>query len=81
MILSSFFRQPSLIAVSALGLASSLAVAVAADPDPTASVKDYATLQSLVAKLAHEPTVALKETAGTPRGERLLEAVSLLFDL
>ena len=37
--------------------------------------------RSMLAKLAHEPTVALKETAGTPRGERLLEAVSLLFDL
>ena len=37
--------------------------------------------RAMLAKLAHEPTVALKETAGTPRGERLLEAVSLLFDL
>ena len=37
--------------------------------------------RSMLAKLAHEPSIALKEAAGTPRGERLLEAVSLLFDL
>ena len=37
--------------------------------------------RSLVAKIAHEPTVALKESAGTTRGERLIEATRELFDL
>ena len=48
-------------------------------PDQLEAVE--AITRSMLAKLAHEPTVALKEAAGTPRGERLLEAVSLLFDL
>jgi len=37
--------------------------------------------RSLVAKIAHEPTMALKENVGTPRGERLVEAARILFDL
>jgi glutamyl-tRNA reductase len=37
--------------------------------------------RSVLAKLVHDPTVLLKETAGTPRGERLVEALRLLFDL
>jgi glutamyl-tRNA reductase len=41
---------------------------------------DIATRAAL-AKLLHEPTMLLKETAGTPRGERLVEALRLLFDL
>jgi len=40
-----------------------------------------AVTRSLVAKLLHPPTVALKEAAGTPRGERLVEALRALFDL
>jgi glutamyl-tRNA reductase len=35
----------------------------------------------VVAKLLHEPTVQLKDAAGTPRGERLGEALRSLFDL
>ena len=35
----------------------------------------------VVAKLLHEPTVRLKEAAGSPRGERLTEALRALFDL
>lgn len=35
----------------------------------------------LVAKLLHEPTVQLKQAAGSPRGERLAEALRVLFDL
>lgn len=35
----------------------------------------------LVNKLLHEPTVRLKEAAGSPRGERLAEALAALFDL
>ena len=41
---------------------------------------DAATWAAL-AKMLHEPTVLLKETAGTPRGERLVEALRILFDL
>jgi glutamyl-tRNA reductase len=37
--------------------------------------------QGIVAKLLHEPTVGLKEAAGTPRGERLAESLRHLFDL
>jgi glutamyl-tRNA reductase len=37
--------------------------------------------QAALAKLLHRPTVLLKETAGTPRGERLVEALRALFDL
>jgi glutamyl-tRNA reductase len=35
----------------------------------------------VLAKVLHQPTVALKEAAGTPRGERLVEALRSLFDL
>lgn len=49
------------------------------------SVADWAQVdavtRAVLAKLVHEPTVLLKETAGTPRGERLVEALRLLFDL
>ena len=37
--------------------------------------------KGLVAKLLHEPTVRLKDAAGTPKGERLAEALRDLFDL
>ena len=36
---------------------------------------------AIVGKLMHEPTVKLKDAAGTPRGERLAEALQDLFDL
>ncbi len=35
----------------------------------------------LVAKIAHTPTVRLKDTAGTIRGTRMADALRLLFDL
>ena len=38
-------------------------------------------LRSVVAKIAHRPTTALKESAGTDQGARLFEAVRTLFDL
>jgi glutamyl-tRNA reductase len=38
-------------------------------------------VNDILAKVLHQPTVALKETAGTPRGERLVEALRSLFDL
>jgi glutamyl-tRNA reductase len=37
--------------------------------------------KAIVAKLLHDPTAILKESAGTPRGERLAEALRALFDL
>lgn len=40
-----------------------------------------AVTKGMVAKLLHQPTVALKDAAGTPRGERLVEALRTLFDL
>ena len=36
--------------------------------------------KTLVAKLLHQPTVTLKDAAGTARGERLADAVRELFD-
>jgi glutamyl-tRNA reductase len=41
---------------------------------------DQATRATL-AKMLHEPSILLKETAGTSRGERLVEALRILFDL
>jgi glutamyl-tRNA reductase len=40
-----------------------------------------AATRAALAKLLHEPTMLLKETAGSPRGERLVEALRILFDL
>ncbi len=40
-----------------------------------------AVVGDVLAKLLHQPTVAVKEAAGTPRGERLVEALRTLFDL
>ncbi len=37
--------------------------------------------RSIVAKLLHQPTVQLKESAGTPGADRLAEALRTLFDL
>jgi glutamyl-tRNA reductase len=37
--------------------------------------------KGIVAKLLHQPTVELKDAAGTARGERLAEALRDLFDL
>ena len=37
--------------------------------------------RSLVAKLMHHPTVALKDAAGSARGDRLADSVRDLFDL
>ncbi len=38
-------------------------------------------IRSVVAKIAHRPTIALKEAAGTDQGTRLSEATRNLFDL
>ncbi|HXX90506.1 MAG TPA: glutamyl-tRNA reductase [Acidimicrobiales bacterium] len=40
-----------------------------------------AVVRDVLAKVMHQPTVALKDAAGTARGERLVEAVRALFDL
>jgi glutamyl-tRNA reductase len=37
--------------------------------------------RALVAKIAHEPTAALRESTGTDRGERLADSARALFDL
>jgi len=37
--------------------------------------------RAIVAKLLHEPTVRLKDAAGSPKGERLSGALRDLFDL
>jgi glutamyl-tRNA reductase len=48
-------------------------------PDQRDSVVSL--VRSVVAKIAHRPTVALKEAAGTDQGTRLSEATRNLFDL
>jgi glutamyl-tRNA reductase len=48
-------------------------------PDQRESV--ISLVRSVVAKIAHRPTVALKEAAGTDQGTRLSEATRNLFDL
>jgi glutamyl-tRNA reductase len=40
-----------------------------------------AVVRDVLAKVLHQPTVTLKDAAGTARGERLVEAVRVLFDL
>lgn len=49
------------------------------DPDQRGAVE--AALRGVVAKLLHQPTVALKSAAGSPRGERLAGSTRELFDL
>ncbi|GIU84836.1 MAG: glutamyl-tRNA reductase [Acidimicrobiales bacterium] len=48
-------------------------------PDQRALVEDL--LRRAVAKVLHDPTTAIREAAGTPRGERLAEALRDLFRL
>ena len=49
--------------------------------DPTQRQAVEALTRSLLAKVLHEPTVRLKEAAGSPGGDRLAEALRALFDL
>ncbi len=49
-------------------------------PDDERAIADRVT-KALVAKIAHEPTVALRESSGTERGQRLADAARTLFDL
>jgi glutamyl-tRNA reductase len=49
--------------------------------DPRQREAVEALTRGIVAKLLHEPTVRLKDAAGTPRGERLGDSIRSLFDL
>ena len=49
--------------------------------DPAQRDAVDAVTRAVVAKLLHQPTVRLKDAAGTLRGERLAEALRDLFDL
>jgi glutamyl-tRNA reductase len=49
--------------------------------DPKQAEAVEALTRGIVAKLLHDPTVGLKDAAGSPRGERLAEALRDLFDL
>jgi len=51
------------------------------DLDPTEREAVEALTRGLIAKLLRQPTVRLKEDAGTPRGERNASALRDLFDL
>ena len=51
----------------------------ALEPDQRLAVESA--VRSVVAKVLHEPTIRLKDAGGTPRGERLSEALRDLFDL
>ena len=52
-----------------------------ADLDPRELEAVEALTRGIVAKLLHQPTIGLKDAAGTPKGERLAEALRDLFDL
>jgi len=52
-----------------------------ADLSPEQAEALDALTRGIVAKLLHEPSVRLKESAGTPQGERLADALRDLFDL
>jgi glutamyl-tRNA reductase len=49
--------------------------------DPRQREAVEALTKGILGKLLHEPTVQLKEAAGTPRAERLGDALRTLFDL
>ena len=49
--------------------------------DPREREAVEALTRGLVNKMLHEPTIRLKDAAGSPRGERLAEALRILFDL
>jgi len=49
--------------------------------DPKQREAVEAVTRGVLAKLLHDPTVRLKDAAGTPKGERLSDALRELFDL
>jgi glutamyl-tRNA reductase len=52
-----------------------------ADLTPEQREAVEAATRAVLAKLLHQPTVALKAAAGTPKGDRLAEALRDLYDL
>jgi glutamyl-tRNA reductase len=52
-----------------------------ADLDPDTRAVIDALTQGIVNKLLHEPTVRVKDAAGTPRGDYYADALATLFDL
>jgi glutamyl-tRNA reductase len=50
-----------------------------ADLEPNEQEAVEALTRAIIAKLLHDPTVTLKDAAGTPRGERLADALRELF--
>lgn len=52
-----------------------------ADLDPRQKAAVDALTRGILAKVLHEPSVKLKDLAGTPKGERLAEALRTLYDL
>ena len=48
-------------------------------PEQYARVEEIT--RAVANKLLHEPTVALRDSAGSPRGQRMIEAIRSLFDL
>jgi glutamyl-tRNA reductase len=51
------------------------------DLDPRQADAVEAVTRGLVAKLLHQPTVVLKDAAGSPRGDRLVAALRELFEI
>ena len=51
------------------------------DLDPRQADAVEALTRGLVAKLLHQPTVVLKDAAGSPRGDRLVAALRELFEI
>ncbi|HEX8805037.1 MAG TPA: glutamyl-tRNA reductase [Acidimicrobiales bacterium] len=51
------------------------------DLDPRQAELVESVTRALVAKLLHRPTVVLKDTAGSPRGDRLVAALRELFEI
>jgi glutamyl-tRNA reductase len=52
-----------------------------ADLGPGAFEEVDAVTRAVLAKVLHEPSMVLRETSGTSKGERLVEALRALFDL
>ncbi len=55
--------------------------AALADLDPSARTAVESLAQGILGKLLHEPTAQLKAAAGSPRGDRMADAMRDLFDL
>jgi glutamyl-tRNA reductase len=51
------------------------------DLDPAQAEVVEAVTKGLVSKLLHQPTVTLKDAAGSPRGDRLVAALRELFEI